>query len=362
MLPNECKDTADALLFFDELFDSMNGSYTKKNCHGKPLLGPVRPNSVHNGVWNNAKKQLKNMAYVNIATGKAEKVPTIENWVWTIDGVQMLIKKLNKNYGITSVWMRHLNQDPLENFFGAIRSHGCRNTNPTTERFETSYTSLLINNITSVHAPGANCERDYCNLLHTLILADDCQATKTSNLESITDVTILDIGEKNDPRVMGALQFVSGYFVKKAQKNVSRNCTECHKNMVASQENEYIKCREYAGRRWLVSPSESLVSCISAVQDINNEILKKNLYISNIKEVIKTLILMFINFDFLNCENHKDKLIDYLINLSCRFFIYNYCKDINKILKGRRDCSDDEDNFQTKAKKYFHKCYKRRIK
>lgn len=58
--------------------------------------------------------------------------------------------------------MRHLNQDPIENFFGAIRSHGCRNTNPTPEKFEGAFTTLLINNFSSVHTPaGANCEKDF---------------------------------------------------------------------------------------------------------------------------------------------------------------------------------------------------------
>ncbi|KOB58176.1 Uncharacterized protein OBRU01_25471, partial [Operophtera brumata] len=108
-------------------------------------------------------------------------------------------------------------------------------------------------------------------------------------------------------------------------------------------ESEYIKQREYAGRRWLVSPSESLLSCISGVQDITNEILKK----------------IFLDFDFLKCEEHKNEMIDYVINLSCRFFIYNYCKDINKILIGKRDLNDDEDTFQMKAIKHYRKCAKR---
>ncbi|CAK1598223.1 unnamed protein product [Parnassius mnemosyne] len=362
ILPEECKETADILLFFDQLFDSLNGSYTKLKQHGKPLLGPARPNSSHNNVWNKAKIELRNMKFTNIVTGKTEKVPTLENWVWTLDGVQILLNKLKNDYGVTSVWMRHLNQDPIENFFGAIRSHGCRNTNPTAERFESAYTSLLINNISSVHAPGANCEKDYCEVLYTLII-DDCQATVTSEVESIPTVQVTDLNEKKkDPRVLGAVQFVSGYFVRSARKKIFKNCQQCTKDMVASQENEYIKRREYAGKRWLVSPSESLLSCISAMQDITNEILKRNLYYENMKEFIKTIILLHIEFDFLNCSRHKDKVIEFVINLSCRFFINNYCKDINKILKGRRDSNDDEDVFQIKAKKYFHKCFKRRNK
>ncbi|PZC70841.1 hypothetical protein B5X24_HaOG214809 [Helicoverpa armigera] len=42
ILPAECQETADLLLFFDELFDSVNGSYdNSKKRAGKPLLGPA---------------------------------------------------------------------------------------------------------------------------------------------------------------------------------------------------------------------------------------------------------------------------------------------------------------------------------
>lgn len=52
ILPEETKETADIFNFFDELFDSVNGSF-RKNKFAKPLLGPVQPKSLHhkNG-WN----------------------------------------------------------------------------------------------------------------------------------------------------------------------------------------------------------------------------------------------------------------------------------------------------------------------
>ncbi|XP_053625003.1 uncharacterized protein LOC128683403 [Plodia interpunctella] len=36
-----------------------------------------------------------------------------------------------------------------------IRSHGCQNNNPTPENFSSAFTTLLINNMSSIHAPGA---------------------------------------------------------------------------------------------------------------------------------------------------------------------------------------------------------------
>lgn len=55
---------------------------------------------------------------------------------------------------------RNINQDPLENFFGMIRSHNRRNINPTCSNFESSFKTLLINNLTGKHSIGNNCEED----------------------------------------------------------------------------------------------------------------------------------------------------------------------------------------------------------
>ncbi|KPJ19999.1 hypothetical protein RR48_01231 [Papilio machaon] len=362
ILPHQCKDTADILIFFHKVFDSINGSFEKRQKHGKPLLGAATPRSLHHQFWFESIQRLKNMKFVNRTTGQVEYVPTLNNWVWTLEGIQLLLKNIKEKYDVTSVWLRHLNQDPIENFFGAIRSHGCRNTNPTPERFESAFTTLLVNNLSSVHAPGANCEKDSCQVLKELIITSDCKASSTCEIDSIPDVTITPLENKNDPREIGSLEYVSGYFVKNTKKNVFKGCGKCKNELISNNQSEYIRYREYAGKQWLCSPSDSLLRCISSLQDINNTILRKNLEKNNLKELIKTIIFSTTEFEFLNCEIHKEKIVDYLVNLSCRFFIYNYCKDINKIICNRRECDDDEDQFKIKAKKYFHKCFKRKNK
>lgn len=123
---------------------------------------------------------------------------------------------------------------------------------------------------------------------------------------------------------------------------------------MAPKEIEYIKYREYAGRRWLCSPSESLILCFSAIQDINNCIIKHCLFKDNIAQLIKTIILIYIDFDCIECEIHKEKLIDYLLNVTCRFFINKYCKNLNQILSGRRDSEENvRTNFKTRQKNIF---------
>ncbi|CAH2100788.1 unnamed protein product [Euphydryas editha] len=286
ILPTECKETADLLLFMDNVFDSVNGSHAK-NKNAKPLLGPATITSAHIKTWTKAKSELNSMEFVTPAS-RAETVPTIKNWVWTLEGIQVLLNKLRIEYGVISVWLRHLNPDPLENFFGAVRSHGCQNVNLTCDQFEFAFATLLINKLNIVHTQGKNCENDLCYALCYFVLNENTEATSTCtvDIENILEINFEDIENKEkDPRILAPLQYA----------------------------------------------------------------------------VIKTSIYSLVNFDFIKCNTHKTKMIDYLINTVIRFMTFNYCKVINKILSGRRQVDDEDDKVQMKPKKYNTKCFKKKI-
>lgn len=118
--------TADLLRFFDRLFDSVNGS-SRKASPEKPLLCAVSKSSRHVQFWSEARKVLETMSYTD---GKLNRrTPSLINWCRTIRNIEDLWKKLNK-CGFDYLILRNLNQDPLENKFGAIRSHGFRNISP----------------------------------------------------------------------------------------------------------------------------------------------------------------------------------------------------------------------------------------
>lgn len=214
VLPPECAETASFLRFMDDIFDSVNGSY-KENSKAKPLLGPVTPSSEHHKKWKEGIKIFKSMRFVNPAGKVDATVPTINNWVWTLEGIEILLSKLEKDYNVTSVWMRHLNQDPLENFFGAVRSHGCRNNNPTCDQFENSFATLLVNNLNSDHIRGKNCEGDFCEALHILLITKNSEAMSPENLDfsEFLNLSFLDIEElEKDPTIIAPLEYVNGYF------------------------------------------------------------------------------------------------------------------------------------------------------
>jgi len=136
----------------DQVFDSVNGSSVKPE-KGKTLRCEITNSSAHVAFWNEAIGVFNSMRFVT-KDGKLT-TPCIKNWVITLRSLIYIWGKLNKNFKFLS--LRNINQDPLECTFGAIRSHGVRNINPTTIQFVSSFKTLLINNFSSVKSIG-NCE------------------------------------------------------------------------------------------------------------------------------------------------------------------------------------------------------------
>ncbi|KAJ8914162.1 hypothetical protein NQ315_016241 [Exocentrus adspersus] len=155
-LPPSASDTADLLLFFDEVFDSVNGNLLHPPL-GKELRGVVSEKSKHVNVWQESLPVIKSMYFTTSSSRTV--TPSITNWEFTLRGF-IYIWKLLKSKGFKYMSPRNFNQDPLENFFGLIRSHGVRNTNPSCTAFISSTKTLLINNFLSSHSAGSNCEED----------------------------------------------------------------------------------------------------------------------------------------------------------------------------------------------------------
>nr|XP_034839910.1 uncharacterized protein LOC117996007 [Maniola hyperantus] len=227
-LPAENKDTADLLILMDELFDSVNGSYSKIR-NGKIYRTAVTPKSPHHQLWRKSLPVLKSMVFVT-KDGRKASVPSISSWIKTIEGFQLLINHL-KSLNVTSLLLRHFNQDPLENFFGAIRAQGHSNNMPNAYGFQAAYKTLMVNNLTSPHSVGANCEKDgdFClnNLKNLIKSSEKSNEENTENIEiDFNDLNIENINTNKliegksptDVERCAAVAYCSGWLVTKVQK------------------------------------------------------------------------------------------------------------------------------------------------
>lgn len=322
-MPAECMDTADLLLLFDSLFDSVNcNNYNKEE--GKPYKTPVTRNSPHLKFWNKTLPVLKTMKYIH-NNGRELTVTSLISWIKTIEGFKHITRMLHAK-GIQSILLRHFNQDPLENFFGAIRSHGYSNVMPNSAAFETAFKTLLINNITSPNSPQSNCEKDDNICLKSLKsflkvnynkkkeAAEDGQIeieAEHLNIEIINTQMIIESSSRVNVEKCAAVAYCSGWMAIKAKKNVFKNCESC-KSYLISESNEdfhnFIKNKEYGGKRWLCYPTRALFDYFAQVEHLTMEVLKNYVHKKKICEYISLIASVHIAQNFIKCETHKNIL------------------------------------------------------
>lgn len=87
-------------LFFDRLFDSVNGNFHKIQ-DGKIYRTALKRDSPHHEFWDKALKTLNSMVFIDRITKKKSSAPqprTVQNWVKTIQGSFILI-----NTAITNI-------------------------------------------------------------------------------------------------------------------------------------------------------------------------------------------------------------------------------------------------------------------
>ncbi|XP_049817860.1 uncharacterized protein LOC126264344 [Aethina tumida] len=227
-------ETADLLLFFDQLFDSVNGSAINSHV-GKDLRSVVTFKSKDFMFWQQSLPILKSM-YFN---SHQIFTPSLKNWHFTLRGFIYLSKKL-LGMGFKFISPRSFNQDPLENFFGQIRSHGVRNVNPTCTSFISSTKALIVNNFMSSHSPSFNCEEDLSTgALDSLkdLIAQEDTSESNSEIDFVSEHhhTLYKTSDLSTPYVAGAV-------IKKMFKKLS--CLNCRKLMVTEKnlpQNRFIR-------------------------------------------------------------------------------------------------------------------------
>lgn len=370
-LPQECRQLIPVTLLLDDLFDSLNvSSFHIQN--GKKYKGAVKRNSPHHQLWQNAIKTLETIKFIRrkITGAKIQfietTVPSTKNFIKTIQGMQALWKILSKKYSFDSMLTRNFNQDPIENFFGNIRSYGARNVSPNCIGFESAFKALLLNNYNTPHSIKANCEEDTDPCLSTLdfflqenfinksdITSDvsntqnikfDYELIQNSNL----DVEIIgDVGQCN---------YVCGWVLTKCLKTVVKSCKCCKQDLIykgQNSKNDYIKAKEYSKKQWLCYPNQKIEKAFFEIQKVINSFLTKDVPLNNLKQNVKIISNELVEFPF-NCRLHRDDLKNTFMNYTINVIVYSWCRTINRILSGKVSY-DGDDEIKMAAQLYYNK-------
>lgn len=336
----------------DSLFDSVNGS-TIRSVDSKPLKCAIKDGSSHIPFWHEAIKVLESMRFVSRTSGKTVKQPVcIKNWIQTLKSFKYLWLKL-KAEGFKFLILRNLNQDSLECLFGSIRSHGARNTMPNCVHFYNSFKTLLLNNFSSVKSLG-NCEADDnekgLDNLKQFLLSTDSKIQ--NNIPLDFDLSSFCIEFSNlETSLIGEMTigYVSGYIIRVILK-YTKFCEVCKNDCVDnSTHNKLIDARCYTKKSNLNKPSKNFIKIVEHILSIltttiGNICDKPSLF-------LKFGIMIDTNVDFnFSCTNHNLKQI--LKTKIINFFLFTWCKNINRILNGV-DTRIESNPIKKMARDYF---------
>ena len=165
-----------------------------------------------------------------------------------------------------------LSQDHLELFFGAIRSAGGFNNNPTAQQFTAAYKRLLLRS--SIEGGKGNCEkRDPIDILH--VLGDSCNVNDEEI--TITNAALIrkyDLQERSPtqsehdycdaPNITNlseykkaAISYIAGYVAKMAQKQLL--CMHCCKALGSEDYTASSSFMEFKDRGKLFKATPSVI-------------------------------------------------------------------------------------------------------
>ncbi|XP_050066474.1 uncharacterized protein LOC126555621 [Aphis gossypii] len=310
------------------------------------------------------------MVFVDSVTKKKSSAPqprTIQNWIKTIRGFQNIYKVMAE-YGVHSLLLRNFNQDPIENFFGAIRSLGYRSNNPSTQGFSSAYKTLMLNNLTTSHSIGSNCEEDFSegalasyNLLFSSMINND----DTQNIyhEPRVDDGLVKNKSACTPELsylkFQTQNYIAGFIIKKLNTILFKNCKICIGQICTNsvgKSHDLMLAREYNEQLNLKYPNVSFCRLIQGITDLIYLQLPSICHRLDYKLVLISKIQEQFNLNILNCPIHSEHFENKILNFSIKLLTNHWCVEVNRILNGKKKKnSHEKDNIKIAAANRYNK-------
>ncbi|KAL0129508.1 hypothetical protein PUN28_001639 [Cardiocondyla obscurior] len=307
------QNTAEIILFFDQLFDSVNGHTLKPE---KPLRVAISHNSPHFPFWQRALRRLQRMRFVDRKNKtQLRDINVLKNWISTIRGLRKLWIVL-KPYEFKCLKPRVLNQDCLRHFFGQIRSFGMKHANPTCMEFESSFKTLLINNLTSPRTVENNSENKIDGpLLFTL--REFIYAKSGCDDDSPEDLQTFDFEKPSDTtrEDMNICNFIAAKILDDSR---IKGCDTCKSLLTDTTKSELVS-------------NNYLVKTFEKAGDILTPRMSRLCYTHHTAIMLETELYTHMDLRWLNCSQHSVPLKEFLVSFIVVFYIEKWCNNINNI-------------------------------
>jgi len=310
------QDTAEIVFFFDQLFDSVNG-YTLKP--EKLLRVAVSHNSSHFKFWGMAIKKLQRMHFIDSETKTLLKdSPVLTNWIYTIKGFRklwMILKKHDFKY----LKPRILNQDSLRHFFGQIRSLSKRYSNPTCAEFESSFKTLLINNLSPRTVENNSENKIDGSLLFTLKgFIYKTSSREDNNITENLQISDMEM-DKKSCTIYNYINICNSIAARILNDPRIKGCDICKNLLTSTVKSDLIS-------------NERLLNMFKYADYILKQRMSDVCYMHHTALMLETELYVQMDLHWLNCQQHDIFLKQLVISYITIFYIYKWCDNINDIL------------------------------
>ncbi|KAF5283895.1 hypothetical protein FQA39_LY04715 [Lamprigera yunnana] len=233
-----------------------------------------------------------------------------------------------KKLGFKFISLRNLNQDPLEIFFGYIRSHGVRNINPMCDFFVNSFKTLIVSNFTSRHSTNDNCVEDDSlgalnGLKHFLYNKMGFEDIPLTPIPAHPDLKFSMITKNH--QTFNSHPYLVGYMARRVFIKIVR-CENCRHDLFKNSDDNIFEMLEARATR----PNSNFVNIFRKCNDVLHYFLPKICCGGSIRASMIKYLQMFVSNNF-TCQEHD--MFSIFINMFVPFYIHMWVKNINKVLK-----------------------------
>ena len=287
-------------------------------------------------------KFLSSLKVVNPKTqlDVTQNLKCLDGFQITINAILFLWKELHEKESLKFLLTRRLNQDPLENFFGAIRQQGGNVDNPTPLQFTRAFRKLFYDNFLA--PTNGNCFQDFDVVLvgtdfptaHLTTYSKSSPGSQQPQVPfdfDVADYNLVPI--ESNVTGINAITYVAGYLLKKCL--LKHQCSVCKDHLTTDELNDesqlfcWFKAYPSSNKPFggLLCPSSFFVSYICKLEDKFVAEFSKRFHKPGIGN---SLLQHLEKFTFTECKEFPSV---YLLKIFIRMRIHYMLKFGNRELK-----------------------------
>lgn len=344
---NNCAGTEEFCRKMNDLFDVFNTGYkdTLQNNNNNAFKTPVSKDSAEEifNFLDDTAKYIKQLSMKKVNVLRTRKHTGFLGMLINIHSLKSLYNELVIESKVESIATFHLSQDPLESFFGRIRSHCGYNSNPTVDHFKSAYRKILVNTeITSSHL--SNC-------MDNLDIYTVSSAIKTNNQNQndTAESIVVEQINPNDILLPACKEATIGKIASDIEKNISKANFKCSYCLNILSENDKVASDINVCRHIQLPPCNSTVYICKVSEKYLNIFMKQayeyNLLFSTIINAIDYENI-YPSTDFSSHPTHEEYVAQYIAE--------EYIRQRSNLIASNRTIMEKETKSKIESRKVRH--------